>query len=57
MSHMPRYAMCIDAMVGSRSKFVLAIAMACAALFAAVGQAAVSGDFAGLVDIGAGRKM
>ena len=31
--------------------------MACAALFAAVGQAAVSGDFAGLVDIGAGRKM
>jgi pimeloyl-ACP methyl ester carboxylesterase len=31
--------------------------MACAALFAAVGQAAVSGDFAGLVDIGTGRKM
>jgi pimeloyl-ACP methyl ester carboxylesterase len=54
---MPRYAMCVDAMAGSRSKFVLAIAMACAALFAAVGQAAVSGDFAGLVDIGAGRKM
>jgi hypothetical protein len=44
-------------MAGSPSKFVLPIAMACAAVFAAVGQAAVSGDFAGLVDIGAGRKM
>ena len=49
--------MSVDAMPGSRSKFVLPTVMACAALFAAVGQAAVSGDFAGLVDIGAGRKM
>jgi len=49
--------MCVDAMAGSRSKFVLPIAMACAAVLAAVGQAAVSGDFAELVDIGAGRKI
>jgi pimeloyl-ACP methyl ester carboxylesterase len=39
------------------TKFTLHIALACAALFSAVGQAAVSGDFAGLVDIGGGRKM
>ena len=49
--------MSVDAMPGNRSKFVLPTVMACAALFAAIGQAAVSGDFAGLVDIGAGRKM
>jgi hypothetical protein len=48
---------CLDAMPGNRSKFVLPTVMACAALFAAIGQAAVGGDFAGLVDIGAGRKM
>src|SRR4051812_34289725 len=41
----------VDAMAGSPSKFVLPIAMACAAVFTAVGQAAVGGDFAGLVDI------
>src|SRR6185312_7207290 len=46
-----------DAVLGNRSKSALPTAVACAALFAAVGQAAVSGDFAGLVDIGAGRKM
>ena len=46
-----------DAVLGNRSKSALPTAMACAALFAAVGQAAISGDFAGLVDIGAGRKM
>src|SRR3954469_13041880 len=49
--------MCVDAMAGSRSRFVLPTVMAGAALFAAVGQAAISGDFAGLVDIDAGRKM
>ena len=49
--------MSVDAMPGNRGKFALPAVMACAALFAAVGQAAVSGDFAGLVDIGAGRKM
>ena len=41
----------------TRIKFVLPIAVACAALIAAVGHAAVSGDFARLVDIGSGRKM
>jgi pimeloyl-ACP methyl ester carboxylesterase len=46
-----------DAVLGNRSKSALHIAVACAALFAGVGQAAISGDFAGLVDIGAGRKM
>jgi pimeloyl-ACP methyl ester carboxylesterase len=46
-----------DAVLGNRSKSALPTAVACAALFAAVGQAAISGDFAGLVDIGAGRKM
>jgi pimeloyl-ACP methyl ester carboxylesterase len=39
------------------SKFALLIAVAWATLFAAAGQAAVSGDFAGLIDIGRGRKM
>ena len=39
------------------SRFALPFAVACAALFAAPGQAAVSGDFAGLIDIGHGRKM
>ena len=38
-------------------KSALRIALACAALFAAGGQAALSEDFAGLVDIGGGRKM
>jgi hypothetical protein len=41
----------------ARSKFALHIAVACAPLPAAAGQAAVSGDFAGLIDIGRGRKM
>ena len=44
-------------MLGTRNKFAQRIALACAALFAAAGQAAVSEDFAGLVDIGGGRKM
>ena len=58
MGQKPRYAMSVDAMPKNRSKFVLPIVMACAAaLFATIGQAAVSEDFAGLVDIGAGRKM
>src|SRR3954468_11380249 len=48
--------MSVDAMLANR-KFVLPTFMACAAVFAAVGRAAVSGDFAGLVDIGGGRKM
>jgi pimeloyl-ACP methyl ester carboxylesterase len=48
--------MSVDAMLANR-KFVLPTFVACAAVFAAAGQAAVSGDFAGLVDIGAGRKM
>jgi pimeloyl-ACP methyl ester carboxylesterase len=39
------------------SRFALSLAFVCAALFAAPGQAAVIGDFAGLVDIGHGRKM
>jgi pimeloyl-ACP methyl ester carboxylesterase len=39
------------------SKFALLIAVAWATLFAAAGQAAVNGDFAGLIDIGRGRKM
>jgi hypothetical protein len=41
----------------TRSKFALLVAVAWATLFAAAGQAAVSGDFAGLIDIGRGRKM
>jgi hypothetical protein len=41
----------------TRSKFALLIAVAWATLFAAAGQAAVSGDFAGLIDIGRGRKI
>src|SRR5262245_14795967 len=40
-----------------RSKFALHIAVACAASFAAGGQATVSGDFTGLVAIGGGRKI
>ncbi|MEA2958170.1 MAG: hypothetical protein QOJ58_3676 [Alphaproteobacteria bacterium] len=48
--------MSVDAMLANR-KFVLPTFMACAAVFATVGQAAVSGDFAGLFEIGAGRKM
>ena len=44
-------------MHGTSNKSALRIALACAALFAAAGQAAVSEDFAGLVDIGGGRKM
>jgi pimeloyl-ACP methyl ester carboxylesterase len=44
-------------MLGTRNRFAQRIALACAALFAAAGQAAVSEDFAGLVDIGGGRKM
>ena len=39
-------------MHGTSNKSALRIALACAALFAAAGQAAVSEDFAGLVDIG-----
>ncbi|MGB2594966.1 MAG: hypothetical protein WBC87_08620, partial [Pseudolabrys sp.] len=42
---------------GSINKSALRIALACAVLFAAGGQAALSEDFAGLVDIGGGRKM
>ena len=41
----------------TRCKLVLPIAVACASLIAAIGQAEVSGDFARLVDIGHGRKM
>ncbi|MGA9036601.1 MAG: hypothetical protein WB505_13410, partial [Pseudolabrys sp.] len=44
-------------MPGIINKSALRIALACAALFAAAGQAAVSEDIAGLVDIGGGRKM
>ena len=44
-------------MLGTSNKSALRIALACAALFAATGQAAVSEDIAGLVDIGGGRKM
>ncbi|MGB8123587.1 MAG: hypothetical protein WCF50_07785, partial [Pseudolabrys sp.] len=44
-------------MPGTSNKSALRIALACAALFAATGQAAVSEDIAGLVDIGGGRKM
>ena len=44
-------------MHGTCKKSALRIALACAALFAAAGQAAVSEDIAGLVDIGGGRKM
>jgi hypothetical protein len=40
-----------------RSKFALHIAVACAASSAAAGQAAISGDFAELVDIGGGCKI
>jgi pimeloyl-ACP methyl ester carboxylesterase len=42
----------------TRGRFAL-VAVACAALLAAAGsgQAALSGDFAGLVDIGGGRQM
>ena len=44
-------------MPGIINKSALRIALACAALFAAAGQAAASEDIAGLVDIGGGRKM
>src|SRR3954470_5439757 len=48
--------MSVDAMLANR-KFVPPAVMSFAALFAAVAQVAVAGDFAGLIDIGAGRKM
>jgi pimeloyl-ACP methyl ester carboxylesterase len=41
----------------TRQRFALQFAGACAALWALAGQAAVGEDFAGLVDIGRGRKM
>jgi hypothetical protein len=41
----------------TRSKFALLISVAWATFFAAAGQAAVSRDFAGIIDIGRGRKM
>ena len=44
-------------MLGTSNRFAQRIALACAALLAAAGQAAVSEDFAGLVDIGRGRKV
>jgi pimeloyl-ACP methyl ester carboxylesterase len=44
-------------MLGTSNRFAQRIALACAALLAAAGQAAVSEDIAGLVDIGGGRKM
>ena len=47
----------MSSMPGMINKSALRIALACAALFAAAGQAAASEDIAGLVDIGGGRKM
>src|SRR5215468_2124856 len=44
-------------MRGTLMKSALRIALACAALFVAAGQAAVSEDIAGLIDIGGDRKM
>ncbi len=41
----------------NRSRSALSFAATCAALVAATLHAADSGDFAGLVDIGGGRKM
>jgi hypothetical protein len=53
-----RQAMLVIAIMPvTRSKFALLIAVAWATTSAAAGQAAVSGDFAGLIDIGRGRKM
>src|SRR4029078_9804209 len=47
--------MSVDAMLANR-KIVPPAVMSFAALFAAVAQVAVAGDFARLIDIGAGRK-